>query len=183
MIDHFTFFSLPLSSLTTVKYHDTKTVSARHSVNLFIHRFGTVRNFTSHILFLGLHVNSTFFLAPRSRNPANEGEHKSKSITNYSWLWNIYSFLYFLCRPNIIDTSILMFFFMLFDHSTFEAGRVEEVMERSAMMKNDFSGTYWRDYISELKRFFFKWRKWDFWVMYEMSSSSLSLSMSDINEL
>lgn len=76
-----------------------------------------------------------------------------------------------------------MFFFMLFDHSTFEAGRVEEVMERSAMMKNDFSGTYWRDYISELKRFFFKGRKWDFWVMYEMSSSSLSLSMSDINEL
>lgn len=77
---------------------------ARHSVNLFIHRFGTVWNFCS--LFYGLHENSTFFRF--SQTLTNEGEHKSKFITNYySWFWNIYSFL---CRPNIIDTSILMFF-------------------------------------------------------------------------
>ena len=141
MIDHFTFF---FQSTKYHSWHKNCFFCARHSVNLFIHRFGTVWNFLL-VLFQGLHVNWTFSSRSLFQTPTNEGEHKSKFITNYySWFWNIYSFL---CKPNIIDTSILMFFLHVM--RSFNIG----MMEWSAMMKNDFSEACWRDYVYKLKCF------------------------------
>lgn len=125
MIDHFTFFCSFSSSFgESTKYHSwqQKTAFLRSS---FCQPFHTsiwhslkFFSYLLRVIFQGLDTwELNFFFASNSQTLTNEGEHKSKFITNYySWFWNIYSFL---CKPNIIDTSILMFFFLFMscDHS------------------------------------------------------------------
>jgi hypothetical protein len=156
VIDHFTFFFFRKST----KYHSWHKncflcssfcqpfhTSIWHSLNFFT-------RFLSFPHFKGYMWTELFLLPPRThslslswKSLTNEGEHKSKFITNYySWFWNIYSFL---CKPNIIDTSILMFFLLHVARSFIG------MMEWSAMMKNDFVEARWRDYTYKLKCF--KW--------------------------